>query len=429
MVQKEEVLKALSRIDDPDLHKDIVTLGFIKELVIDGGTVSFAIQLTTPACPMKNKFKEAAEKLVGEIEGVKKVHVTMTAQNARKEKTDNGLKHVKQIIAVASAKGGVGKSTVAATLACELRDQGFRTGLLDCDLFGPSVPTLFNIPKAAVYQRENMLLPVEKDGLSLMSFGFLMGDAPAIMRGPMVSGYMQQILLQVDWGELDYLIIDMPPGTGDIQLTLSQTVQVDGAVIVTTRAALSLVDVARGILMFEKVGVPMLGVVENMSHFICDGCGKEHAIFGEAKAPGERFGLETLARIPLEPGRGRNMESYKSGDLNKSLVDKVACALGKATGEKITPPSVVQEGSDVVFKWEDGRTWKINAVHLRSSCQCAVCVDEYTGEKILRDEDIPSDIRMEEATPLGNYALAVSWSDGHSSGIFPYPQLEALAGE
>ena len=429
MVQKEEVLKALSQIEDPDLHKDIVTLGFIKELVIDGGKVSFSIQLTTPACPMKNRFREAAEKLVGELEGVEKVHVTMTARNARKEESENGLKNVKQIIAVASAKGGVGKSTVAATLACELRDQGFKTGLLDCDLFGPSVPTLFNIPKAGVYQRENMLLPVEKDGLSLMSFGFLMGDAPAIMRGPMVSGYMQQILLQVDWGNLDYLIIDMPPGTGDIQLTLSQTIQVDGAVIVTTRAALSLVDVARGILMFEKVGVPMLGVVENMSHFICDGCGKEHAIFGEAKAPGERFGLETLARIPLEPGRGRNMESYESNDLNKSLVDKIACALGKATAEKITPPSVSQEGSDVVFKWEDGRTWSINAVHLRSSCQCAVCVDEYTGEKILNDEDIPADIRMEEATPLGNYALAISWSDGHSSGIFPYPQLEALAGE
>ena len=162
MVQKEDVLKALSQIQDPDLHKDIVTLGFIKELVINGGTVSFSIQLTTPACPMKNKFKEAAEKLVGELEGVEKVHVVMTARNARKEKSDNGLKHVKQIIAVASAKGGVGKSTVAATLACELRDQGFRTGLLDCDVFGPSVPHCSTSPRLQYFREKTCSSPLRK---------------------------------------------------------------------------------------------------------------------------------------------------------------------------------------------------------------------------------------------------------------------------
>jgi ATP-binding protein involved in chromosome partitioning len=427
LVKKEEILKALSEIIDPDLHKDIVSLGFIKELVISGSKVSFSIELTTPACPVKNQFKVAAEKLVGELEGVEKVHVTMTARNARSENSENGLTGVKQIIAVASAKGGVGKSTVAATLACELRDQGYKTGLLDTDLFGPSLPTLFNITIPGVYQRDDMMIPIEKNGLLLMSFGFLLGDAPAIMRGPMVSGYMQQILLKVDWGELDYLVIDMPPGTGDIQLTLSQAIQVDGAVIVTTRAALSLVDVARGILMFEKVGVPMLGVVENMSHFICDNCDKEHHIFGEAKAPGERFGLKTLARIPLEPGRGRNMEHYASNDLNKSLVENIARALGKVTADKIVPPEVKQEGDTVLFKWQDQDDWKINAVHLRSSCGCALCVDEYSGEKILNDEDIPRDITVESTTALGNYALAISWSDGHSSGIFPYRQLEELA--
>ncbi len=426
MVKKEDVLKALSEIQDPDLHKDIVSLGFIKELVISGSKVSFSIELTTPACPVKNQFKEAAEKLVSQVEGVEKVHVTMTARNSRDEAQENGLKKVKQIIAVASAKGGVGKSTVAATLACELKDQGYKTGLLDTDLFGPSVPTLFNITKPEVYQRNNMLIPLEKEGLKLMSFGFLLGDAPAIMRGPMVSGYMQQILLQVDWGELDYLIIDMPPGTGDIQLTLSQTIQVDGAVIVTTRAALSLVDVARGILMFEKVGVPMLGVVENMSHFICDSCDKEHYIFGEAKAPGERFGLETLAQIPIEPGRGRHMENYTSNDLNKTLVLNIARALGRATAGKIDPPEVVQKETEISVTWADGRVWKLDAVHLRSSCRCALCVDEYTGEKILNDDDIPSDIRVEDVTPLGNYALSFTWSDGHSSGIFPYTQLEEL---
>ncbi len=429
MVKKEDVLKALSEIEDPDLHKDVVSLGFIKDLVIQGSTVSFAMELTTPGCPLKGQFKEAAEKLVGALEGVEKVHVVMTAAKGNNQGSikAGGLAGVRQIIAVASAKGGVGKSTVAATLACELRDLGFRTGLLDTDLFGPSLPTLFNIAKPEVYQRDNLLQPMEKDGLKLMSFGFLMGDAPAIMRGPMVSGYMQQILLQVDWGDLDYLVIDMPPGTGDIQLTLSQTIQLDGAVIVTTRAALSLVDVARGILMFEKVGVPMLGVVENMSHFTCDSCGKEHHIFGMAASPGERFGLETLARIPLEIQRGRNMEHYESNDLNRRFVLNTLRALGRSRAEKIQPPQVSQQEENILFKWADGREWKIGAVHLRSNCKCALCVDEYTGEKILKVADIPADIQMVEVKPLGNYALAISWNDGHSSGIFPYTQLEALA--
>ncbi len=173
MVKKEEVLKALSEIEDPDLHQDVVSLGFIKDLVIQGGTVSFAMELTTPGCPLKGQFKAAAEKLVGALEGVEKVHVVMTAAKGRNQGSlkAGALMGVKQVIAVASAKGGVGKSTVAATLACELRDLEFRTGLLDADLFGPSVPTLFNITQSGVYQRDNLLVPVEKDGLKLMSFG------------------------------------------------------------------------------------------------------------------------------------------------------------------------------------------------------------------------------------------------------------------
>lgn len=425
---QDQILKELSRIIDPDLGKDIVSLGFIKHLEIEDGNVKFAIELTTPACPVKNVFKTRAEEYVSAIDEVKKVQVTMTARDSKRKDEENGLKGVKSIIAVASAKGGVGKSTVSATIASELNRQGYKVGLLDVDLFGPSLPTLYNIHNPEVFQRDKWILPVEKNGLKLMSFGFLLGDAPAIMRGPMVSGYLQQVLLQVDWGELDYLIIDMPPGTGDIQLTLSQTIQLDGALIVTTRANLSLVDVARGILMFEKVGVPMLGMVENMSYFTCDNCDKEHDIFGHSGADlQERFGLETLVRIPIEPKRGRHFEDYREDPVNSELVDKMVRTLGKIAHRKITPPQVDQKGDTVEFQWEDGRKWNLKARDLRNSCKCALCVDEYSGVKLLKEEEIPVDISVEQATPLGNYALAVQWSDGHSSSIFPYKQLEILA--
>ncbi|MEI7999605.1 MAG: Mrp/NBP35 family ATP-binding protein, partial [Candidatus Omnitrophota bacterium] len=188
-----------------------------------------------------------------------------------------GLSKVKNIIAVSSCKGGVGKSTVAAGVAKALLRQGMKVGLLDADLHGPSIPTLFNLPSVDIRLNEfKMAVPAEVEGLKLMSFGFLLGDAPAVMRGPIVANYIQQLLFQTDWGELDYLIIDMPPGTGDIQLTITQSIRLTGAVIVTTRQTLSLVDVARGILMFEKVKVPILGIVENMAFFICDACEKKH---------------------------------------------------------------------------------------------------------------------------------------------------------
>jgi len=427
MASKEEVLAQLSQIIDPDLGKDIVSLGFIKQLEIQGGSVKFAIELTTPACPVKNMFKSKAEELVGSLSGVDQVQVTMTARETHRNKEDNGLKNVQTIIAVASAKGGVGKSTVAGSIASELNQQGYKVGLLDADLFGPSLPTLYNIHRPEVFQREKMILPIEHQGMKLMSFGFLLGDSPAIMRGPMVSGYLQQILLQVDWGELDYLIIDMPPGTGDIQLTLSQTIQVDGAVIVTTRANLSLVDVARGILMFEKVGIPMLGMVENMSYFVCDNCEKEHDIFGSSKQKlKDRFGLETLVNIPIEPGRGRGFENYQSNEINRTLVDNIARSLGKVSAQKVTPPDVEQKGKEIQISWDDGTLWTIKAAELRKNCRCALCVDEYTGEKLLKEEDIPADITLDQATPLGNYAIAAHWSDGHSSSIYPYAQLKEL---
>ncbi len=424
MVTKDIVLKALSQIEDPDLHKDIVTLGFIKELVINGGNVSFIMELTIAGCPLKNMFKSEAEKLVSAIDGVEKVHIVMSSRDKKNSNKSDSLANVKNIIAVASAKGGVGKSTVSATLASEFAAKGFKVGLLDTDLFGPSVPTLFNQHDAKIYQRDKMFIPHDFNGIKLMSFGFLMGDSPAIMRGPMVSSYIQQILTSVEWGELDYLFIDMPPGTGDIQLTISQTIKLDGAIIVTTRSSLSLVDVVKGILMFEKVEIPILGVVENMSHFICDNCDKEHHIFGEQRGDlSERFGIETLAHIPIEAGRAVPFDKYSSNKLNSDLVDSIIRQLGILHSNATARPTVELTDSDIIVKWDDGDTKKIPNIKLRDNCKCALCVDEYTGEKVLKTEDIPKDIHGLEVTALGNYAVSIKWSDGHSSSIYPYSSL------
>ncbi|WP_053228045.1 P-loop NTPase [Spirochaeta cellobiosiphila] len=427
MATKEDVLQALSVIIDPDLNKDIVSLGFVKELVIDKDIVSFSVNLTTPACPMKNHFKQQAEELVLALDGVSKVHVNMTAQGSVNGGKLEGLAKVNAIIAIASAKGGVGKSTISATIASELADQGFKVGLLDVDLYGPSLPTLFNIHNPQIYQREKWIMPIEKDGMKFLSFGFLFGDSPAIMRGPMVSGYLQQILTQVDWGELDYLLIDMPPGTGDIQLTLSQTLQLDGAVIVTTRANLSLVDVTKGILMFEKVGVPMLGAVENMSYFICDNCDKKHYLFGNSRVNlTERFGLPLLAEIPIENSRGGSFDNYDTNETNQDLVETMIRELGKRRYEKIIPPTVEFSEAEVTLKWEDGRIWNIPNKILRDSCGCALCVDEYSGQKIIDINSIPDSIHGKSSVPLGNYAVSITWSDGHSSSIYPYSKLEEI---
>ncbi len=425
MIKKEDVLKVLSQIEDPDLHKDIVTLGFIKELIIDGSTVSFAMELTIAGCPLKNMFKEEATKLVLGLDGVDKVHIVMTSRDRRTSNDSDSLKNVKNIIAVASAKGGVGKSTVSATLASEFAAKGFKVGLLDTDLFGPSLPTLFNQHDVKIFQKGKMMLPHDYNGIKLMSFGWLMGDSPAIMRGPMVSGYITQILTQVEWGELDYLFIDMPPGTGDIQLTISQTIKLDGAVIVTTRSSLSLVDVVKGILMFEKVEIPILGVVENMSHFVCDSCDKEHHIFGQQRGDlSDRFGIETLAHIPIESTRAVPFDKYESNQINSDLSDSLVRALGVVTSQAIVPPEIILTPDHVSVIWEDGKAKDITNLELRDNCKCALCVDEYSGKKTLKTEDIPKDIHGEKSVQLGNYAVSIQWSDGHTSSIYPYSSLK-----
>jgi len=305
----------------------------------------------------------------------------------------------------------------------ELSHRGLKTGLLDADIYGPSLPSLFQLGDAKVHSNEfKMLGPLVHQGLKLMSFGFLLGDAPAVMRGPIVTRYIQQLLFQTDWGELDFLIVDMPPGTGDVQLTITQSIKLTGAVIVTTHHSLSLVDTARGILMFEKVKVPVLGVIENMAYFRVPDTGKKYYIFGEQKAGAlsARFGVKTLVEIPIMEELSSDMRAYQENQYIKKAADELLHAVGEIQSSSSDLKDAGFRDGDVVLVFTDGRELSARAYDLRVKCCCALCVSEITGKSLVDIKKIPADINPSEILPLGNYAVGITWSDGHSSGIYPY---------
>ncbi len=316
---EQTVLDALSEIIDPDLKKDIVTLGFVKDLKIDNGNVSFRLVLTTPACPVREAFEVEARQLVKNIEGVTNVNVTMDAEVPKGRGIANNvtIAGVKNIIAVSSGKGGVGKSTVAVNLAVSLSLDGAKVGLMDADVYGPNVPLMLGIGHIQPEVFNNQLIPLEAHGLKVISMALLVPpDKPMILRGPMLHGVVRQFLSDVNWGELDYLIVDMPPGTGDVQLSLAQLVPVQGAILVTTPQAVSLADVRRAVKMFETVAVPVLGVIENMSYFVAPDTGNRYNIFGTGggKQLANEYNLRYLGEVPL------GMEVREGGDAGVPVV-------------------------------------------------------------------------------------------------------------
>jgi Mrp family chromosome partitioning ATPase/DUF971 family protein len=432
MLTEKQILDSLRHIQDPDLHKDIVSLGFIKNLQIENGRVSFTLELTTPACPVKALFQSECEKSVRALPGVTSIEIQFSSI-PKKTNAPNlqSLEKIQSIIAVSSCKGGVGKSTVAAYLALTLQREGFKVGLFDADIYGPSIPTLFHLHHPElVTDAQKQILPPMFLGIKVMSLGFVLGDSPAVMRGPMVSNYIKQLLLQTQWGALDYLVIDMPPGTGDIQLTITQTVSLEGALIVTTPQTLSLVDVTKGILMFEKVNVPILGLVENMSYFVCDACDKKHSIFGQnIQSLSERFGLNVLAQFPLIPDFSNLTPYFQGKALPESfskLTDQLHRQIGQRRFGKTPLPELTKERGYLSIVWSDGKTQTIKNKILRAACRCAHCMDEMTGNPLLNPNDIPEDIDLKEMTRLGNYGVSLSWSDRHSTGIYTYKQLRAM---
>lgn len=334
-ISNEAVLAALSKVQEPELHKDLVTLNMIRDVTINGGEVKFAIMLTTPACPLKGRIEKEAREAVMSIPGVTNVEVKLDSNVPSDGRNRGNLSlKVKNVLAVASGKGGVGKSTVSVNIAVSLAKTGAKVGLLDADIYGPNIPTMMGVDRLPAFD-ENRIIPAEAYGVKLMSIGFLVKPGqPLIWRGPMLHSAIRQFLSDVAWEEMDYLVIDLPPGTGDAQLSLAQSIPISGGVIVTTPQNVSIEDASRGLYMFKQLDIPILGVVENMSYLeLPDGQIMEVFGNGGGENLAKEAQTEFFGKIPLTP------DVRIGGDSGKPIVvskpeSKAAQAL-KSVSEKI----------------------------------------------------------------------------------------------
>ena len=303
-VTQEEVLAVLRTAQDPDLHKDIVSLDFVKDVKIRGAEVDFTIELTTPACPVRDEMKAEAEQKVAALAGVKVARAKMTADvRARGGFGRQAVPGIRNIIAVGAGKGGVGKSTTAVNLAVALARKGARVGLMDTDVYGPNVPQMLGLTEQPRVSEEKRIVPPEAHGIKAISMGLLVPpDQPVIWRGPMLHSAVQQFMRDVEWGELDYLVVDLPPGTGDVSLSMAQSVPVAGAVVVTTPQGVSVSDVRKAVAMFRQLNIPVLGVIENMSYFVCGHCQERTEIFGHGGGArmAQDLGIPFLGEVPID---------------------------------------------------------------------------------------------------------------------------------
>ena len=321
-VTQEQVLDALRVVKDPDLGRDLVSLGMIENIKIgERGDINFTVVLTTPACPVKEQLKQQSESVVSALPGVRSVEAEMTSRVMKGTMTQReGIPGVRNTIAVGSGKGGVGKSTVAVNLALGLAREGARVGLLDADVYGPNIPMMMGAYDKPQPTEDDKIRPIEAYGIKLISMGFFVdADSPVIWRGPMLSKLLTQFMYDVQWGEIDYLVLDMPPGTGDVQLTTAQSLPLTGAVIVSTPQDVALLDAGKALMMFKKLNVPVLGIVENMSTFVCPHCGDPTDLFGHggAQAAAARFAVPFLGEIPL------HLRIREGGDNGRPVVADV----------------------------------------------------------------------------------------------------------
>jgi len=455
MATEQDVLDKLSAVRDPDLGRDIVSLGYAKNIRICAPIVSCDVVLANPASGAKERIHQEAVKSLLELPDIEEATVNVTW---RVSASPEGVKRllpggqeapaaqkppgVKNLIAVASGKGGVGKSTVAANLAVALSQTGAAVGLCDADVYGPSQGTMFGLSERPEADENQRLIPLEAHGVRVMSMGLLTTkETPVIWRGPMATRLIQQFLAGVVWGELDYLIIDLPPGTGDVQLTLTQSVPLSGAVIVTTPQDVARTIAEKGLRMFRPVQVPVLGIIENMSYFECSHCHERTHIFsrGGGETISTELGVPFLGAIPIDPGVVRAGDEGEpwvarepdspAGKAFREIASRIAGAVARANFESdstMRPKEILEHEGQLEIVWSDGSESRFPYDFLRNHCPCAVCVDEWTGERKQLVLLLPSNFHPVTIEPVGNYAVQITWSDGHNSGIYSFRSLKEL---
>ena len=480
-VSKDQVLERLRRIRGPDLESDIVELGLVSEILLRDGRVSFSITVPASRAAELEPLRQAAEKTVQELPGITGVMAVLTA-----EKTGSGpvrrsggapeservqaaraaarsaapagaaapvqasapqaggrprmAPGIKHMIAVASGKGGVGKSTTAVNLALGLQAQGLKTGILDADIYGPSQPRLLGLTGRPEVANGNTLKPMEAYGLKAMSMGFLVDEGtPIIWRGPMVVSALTQMLRDVAWGELDVLVIDMPPGTGDVQLTIAQQVPLAGAIIVSTPQDLALIDARKGLNMFRKVEVPVLGIVENMSFFLCPKCGERSDIFGHdgAKLEAEKLGVPFLGGVPLHmdiratSDEGRPIVASQSTSAQAQIYRDIAArawAQLQQAGDasRVGPPKleISRDTSELSVAFEGARPFSLSAEMLRVMSPSAEVQGHSPDQRVTVGRK--RNVKIKELRPVGNYAVRIVFDDGHDTGLYAWSYLQQL---
>ncbi|OII71306.1 MRP like family ATPase [Cryptosporidium ubiquitum] len=498
-----EILLSLEKVVDPDLNKDIVSCGFVKDLSFDpeSSKVSFTLELTTPICPLKDSFERSCIEIIkSERSYVKEVDIKFTSRPKKKneliskEKIHENLENVSNIIAVSSCKGGVGKSTISVNIAFTLSQLGAKVGLVDCDLYGPNLEQLIPLEENTVFYKkpsneiEEIKTNVNKRGLSktnslkltnhdsregfvplvykgvqLISYSYLLNakkhtngtsKVSNILRGPIAGSIVTQLITGTVWDDLDYLVLDLPPGTGDIQLSIAQTIAIDGAIIITTPQDLSIADVERGINLFDKLNIPILTVVENMSYFICDGCEKKHEIFsrGDFSLITEKYGLECNFNFPLFSGlsKCKFYSNLNEADFpyvivaNKNdniylefvkLSEFIARKLSKNrysdykpnfefdNDRKIVNCQIPKDIKEIFFqdkKVNQLTRFNVSYSEIRQLCRCAICYEP--GKNQFKEIYDPSTLMIDQLETMGSYAITITWSDGHTS-IVSYSNL------
>ena len=454
---REQVLEALARVTNPEFSgAGIVELGQVGDIRICAPAASVAVILPNVASAAAGRIREQARRALLAIPGISRAEVAVRAEvtaspvarapapdpRQRGAPSPSKPPGVRNVVAVASGKGGVGKSTISANLAVALAERGARVGLLDADVYGPSQTTMFGRDDRPETDDQRRLLPIEAHGVRFISMGMLSSkETPVIWRGPMASRLVQQFFSGVVWGELDYLLVDLPPGTGDVQLTIAQTAALAGAVIVTTPQAVARTIAEKGLRMFQPVGVPVLGVIENMNSFVCPHCGEATAIFstGGGEEVARDLGLPFLGGVPLDPrvvAAGDEGEPTVVRDPDspaasayREIARRVSLEVARSNqaerGE--TAESVRVENGVVVVRWNDGREDRLGFEYLRNHCPCATCVDEWSGRRRSLTLLLPTSFAPRKLVPVGNYGVQIHWSDGHDTGIFSHQLLRRLA--